>query len=387
MNRVFISYSGNRVERAELHSALRNYGLRPWRDVENLGAGARTTEVIEGELSACSGAVLWINDALLASDYVALVELPAIAKRALRPDFRLFPIFDGLSPSEGADRLSKFGIEVGDNQGYVVDPRHRPEVTAARISAAYMRAHVSDAHGAGKAPVIRLVSYDDTADKRDVALLNFDWRHHLGDGGLSDFSYQSLRSALNEACASVKESYGACEIELATKAHLPLATALGHAFSEPTGCTLCMVRDSVDWRTSRDSREVPPLSVDPPMKGPVSTRRASVEVAVSRTIDAGVKSYIAEGNRYRHRVVLTPQNGIARDALSDPDWSNSWARQVGEELVGLADRDDVESIDLFLACPVELAASIGWWANAAGPINLMNWKGKSGPYERMWVLP
>jgi hypothetical protein len=78
---------------------------------------------------------------------------------------------------------------------------------------------------------------------------------------------------------------------------------------------------------------------------------------------------------------------IARDAVVDPDSSNSWARQVGEELVGLADRDDVESIDLFLACPVELAIAIGWWTNAAGPINLMNWKGKHGPYEPMWSLP
>lgn len=387
MNSVFISYSGNRAERAKLFYALRDYGLRPWRDVESLDAGGRATEIIEVELASCSGAVLWINEDLLASDYVALVELPAIEKRALASNFRLVPVFDGMTPSEGAEEISKYGIEVGENQGHVVDPSHRPEVTAARIAAAYMRAHVSDAHVAGKAPVIRLVSYDDTADKRDVTLLNFDWRHHLGDGSLSDLSYQSLRSVLSDACACVKESYGACEIELAIKAHLPLAAALGHAFSEPTGCTLRMVRDSVGWTVSRDSRAVPPLTVNLPSKGPVSARRASVEVAVSRTIDVGVKSFIGEGNRYRHRRVLTPPDGIARNAVRDPECSNSWARQVGEELVGLTDRQDVESIDLFLACPVELAVSIGWWANAAGPLNLMNWKGKNGPYERMWVLP
>lgn len=387
MNRVFISYSGNRIERAELFYALRNYGLRPWRDVESLDAGGQTTEVIEEELASCSGTVLWINEALFTSDYVALVELPAIAKRALAPDHRLVPIFDGMSPSEGIERLSRFGIEVGESQGHVVNQSHRPEVTAASIAAAYMRAHVQGAYQAGTDPIIRLVSYDDTADKRDVALLNLDWRHHLEDGSLSDLGNQILRSALREACAAVKESYGACEIELAVKAHLPLATALGYAFAEPTGCTLRMVCDAIEWRTSRESREVDPLNVDHPMKGPVSTRRASVEVAVSRTIDAGVKRYIGEGNRYRHRVVLTPPDGIARDAVVDPDSSNSWARQVGEELVGLADRDDVESIDLFLACPVEFAIAIGWWTNAAGPINLLNWKGKHGPYEPMWSLP
>jgi SMODS-associated and fused to various effectors sensor domain/TIR domain len=387
MNRVFVSYSGNRIERTELFYALRNYGLRPWRDVESLAAGGKTTEVIEEELASCSGTVLWINDALFASDYVALVELPAIAKRALAPDHRLVPIFDRMSPSEGIERLSRFGIEVGESQGHAVNQSHRPEVTAASIAAAYMRAHVQGAYQAGSDPIIRLVSYDDTADKHDVALLNLDWRHHLEDGSLSDLSSQTLRSALRDACAAVKESYGACEIELAVKAHLPLATALGYAFAEPTGCTLRMVRDAIEWRTSRESREIDPLNVDHPMKGPVSTRRASVEVAVSRTIDAGVKRYIGEGNRYRHRVVLTPPVGIARDAVVDPDSSNSWARQVGDELVGLADRDDVESIDLFLACPVELAISIGWWTNAGGPINLMNWRGKHGTYEPMWSLP
>jgi hypothetical protein len=387
MNRVFISYSGSRIERAELFYALRNCGIRPWRDVESLKAGGQATGVIEDELAVCSGAILWINEDLLASAYVEHVELPGIAKRARTGSFRLVPIFDGMSPSEGAERLSAFGIEVGENQGHVVDQRQRPEVTAADIAAFYMRAHVSDAAGAGSDPVIRLVSYDDTADMRDVAVLNLDWRHLLASDSLDLQSYELLRAALNDACAVVKETYGACEVKLAAKAHLPLAVALGYAFSEPTGCTLRMVRDSVEWTTTRNVREVPPLNVKPQMQGPVTTDRASLEVAVSREIDAGVRDYIGNGNRYRHRVVLTPPDGISREAIRNPECSNFWARQVGEQLINLTDRGDVDSIDVFLACPVELAIAIGWWANAAGPINLMNWKGKNGPYERMWVLP
>jgi SMODS-associated and fused to various effectors sensor domain/TIR domain len=387
MNSIFISYSGSRAERAHLFYALRDHGLRPWRDVESLGAGGRTTELIERELASCSGAILWINEELLASDYVALEELPAIAKRLRAPDFRLVPLFDGMTPSEGSERISRFGIEIGENQGHIVDPSHPPEVTAAAIAAAYVRSHVSDAHRAGERPVIRLVSYDDTAAKRDKAVLNLDWRHRLEDGSLSDLSFQLLQAALKEASAAVKESYGACEIEVVAKAHLPLATAVGYAFSEPIGCTIRMARDGVAWSVSRRVGDGTALRVELPSQAPVSTRRASIEVAVSREIDAGVRNYIGDGNRYRHRVVLTPPDGISRDAVRDPESTNSWARQIGQELINLTDRGDVESIDVFLACPVELAVAIGWWANAAGPINLMNWKGKNGPYERMWVLP
>lgn len=148
-----------------------------------------------------------------------------------------------------------------------------------------------------------------------------------------------------------------------------------------------MVRNSLEWRATRDVREVDRLHVESQLKGPISATHASIEVAVSRSIDAGVRGYISAGNRYRHRVVLAPPDGIARDAVHDPETSNAWARQISEVLVGLADRSEVASIDLFMACPVELALSIGWWANAAGAINLMNWRGKNGPYEPMWTLP
>ena len=58
-----------------------------------------------------------------------------------------------------------------------------------------------------------------------------------------------------------------------------------------------------------------------------------------------------------------------------------------DAIVDLADRTDVDRVDLFLATPVELAVMIGWWTNASGRIDLMNWAGKTGPYERMWTLP
>lgn len=387
MNRIFISYSGSRIDRAALFYALRDHGLNPWRDVESLDQGDGITDMIEDELARCSGVILWINEDILASAYVAKVELPAIAKAWRRGGLRIVPVFEGISPKQASELVSEFGVEVQDSNGYVVDPRLSADIAAAEIAARYLRAHIKDAHSRGAAPTVRLVSYDDTALLRDQALLNLDWRHHLVDGSLTKAAEERLRSALWSASGTVKETYGTCEIMLGVKAHLPLAVAMGYAFSEPTGCTLRMSREGVDWTTSRTTGGATPLDERMGLKGPVDAAAASLEVSISRDIEAGVNAYAADGHRYRHRLMLTPPAGVGRAALDGPQKANAWARQIGDALTRLADSPDVERTDLFLATPVELAVMIGWWANAAGEVSLMNSIGKTGPYERMWALP
>ena len=386
MNRIFISYSGNRIDRAALFYALRDHGLNPWRDVENLDLGDDTTDVIEEELARCSGVLLWLNEDILASQYVAKVELPAIARAWRRGGLRIVPVFDGMSPTQACDRVSESGVELQNSNGYVVDPRLRPDVTSAEIAARYVRAHLKDANAAGTSPVARLVSYDDTASHRDAALINLDWRHHFREGLLAPQVQAQLRSALQVASAGFKDTYGACEITLAVKAHLPLAVAIGHSFAEPTGCTLRLPREDGDWTTSRKTVDVRPLIEQPSLKGPVDAAAAAVEVSISRDVEAGVNAFVGKGHRYRHRVVMSPPDGIGRSAMADPESANAWARQIGTVLTRLADRTDLDQTDLFVAAPVELAVMTGWWANAAGRIGLMNWAGKTGPYERMWTL-
>jgi hypothetical protein len=50
---AFISYSGERGPRAQLDSALRELGVTPWRDVEDLDFGNRTTDAIEAARADC----------------------------------------------------------------------------------------------------------------------------------------------------------------------------------------------------------------------------------------------------------------------------------------------------------------------------------------------
>lgn len=384
---TFISYSGDRQQRVELVHALRDHGVTPWRDVENLDAGDPTTDTIEAELSECSSVILWVNETVLASAYVADVELPAIARAARDRAIRITPVFDGLTPSEAAERISRFGIEIGDNNGHVVDASLANADTAAAIALAHATGEVRAAHRSGRPPIVRLVTYDDTAAHRDDAVLNLDWQHHFTSPTLDRSSEDRLRDALAKMTAAIKAIYGATEITLAVKAHLPIAVALGHAFAEPTGCTIRMARDDVTYTVRRAGTDATPLREAPYSKGPIDVRAAGVEVAVTRDTEGGVNGYIGAGNRYRERILLVPPDGPGRFALDGPETCNAWARQISEAVARVAARPDIDRVDLFLACPVELAVAIGWWANATGPVQLLNWTGKTGPYTPMWRLP
>jgi len=360
--------------------------LRPWRDVESLDLGDNTTDEIENILDECAVAILWINHGILASDYVARVELPAISRAWSRNGLRIVPVFDGMTPEEASTRMRDFGLEVQDSNGHVVDNEQSDEATARDIAARCARATINRAHAFGTPPSVRLVTYDDTADLRDDAVVNLDWRHHTADDTLTTVAEQRLRSALHTTSRAVKEAYGASDITLAVKAHLPLATALGHAFAEPTGCTLQMLRDEQTWHTTRRPAEVPPLTHLRSPRGPVDADAAALEISISRDVEVGVDAY-AQNRRYRHRAKLLPATGPDRDAVDGPVTANAWARQIGDSITDLCDARYVEHVDVFLATPVELAVMTGWWANAAGNVNLMNWTGKTGPYARMWTLP
>jgi len=389
MNPIFISYSRSRIDRATLVDSLLDHGLNPWRDVESQEVGDATTEVIEDQLSTCSAAILWINQDLLTSDYVATVEIPAIARAWKKGGLRIVPVFDGMTATEASDKISSLtGVEIGNMNGHHINGDLSPEDNAAEIARRLMRAHVHDARRRGDPPIVRLVSYDDTAGLREQAVLNFDWRHRFSSGALQRSAEDRLRASMSAAAGALKDAYGSCEVTVAVKAHLPLAVALGHAFNQPTGCTLRLHRhDAEAWMTEPFDLGDHALQRDESALGPVDTRVASVEVSITRDVVAGVNAYVSQGNRYRHRWTFTPERGPGRDTVDGSQMANHWAQQIATALTTLADRHDIDRVDLFLAAPVEVAILVGWWANAVGSVDLMNWDSKAGPYLRIWSLP
>lgn len=245
---------------------------------------------------------------------------------------RVTPVFDGLTPSEAAERISRFGIEIGDNNGHVVGPSLANADTAAAIALAHATGEVRAARRSVRPPIVRLVTYDDTAAHRADAVLNLDWRHRFTGPTLDSGWEHRLRDALAGTTAAMKATYRATEITLAVKADLPIAVALGHAFAEPTGCTIRMARDDLTYTVGRAGTDATPLRGTPYSTGPIESRAAAVEVAVTRDTEAGVNAYSGAGNRYRERILLVPPDGPGRFSLDGSETCNAWARQTARSL-------------------------------------------------------
>ncbi len=388
MNRTFISYSGSRDERRLLVEALSEHGVTPWRDVESLTVGAGTTEFVLADLATCRAAIVWVDARLLASEYVATVELPAIAAARSGHGLLVIPVFDDMTPSEGSDRLREAtGFELGEQNGHVVQPGSDPTVTARAVAARVAEALIARAYSENLPASMRLVTYDDTADMRDTAVLSVDWRHRFSSGAIDEATRADLKEALATVAGLLKARYGPSTLQLAIKSHLPIAAAIGYAFAEPTGYTIRMPRGEEEFHTIRRPDAVEPLVREAFPAGPIDARAAALGVAVSRDVDAGITARVRAGDKYRERLTLKPPKGTARTAVQDANTCAAWAAQIGSTLTELSDRNDIDCIDLYLATPVELAVAIGWWANAVGPLRLMNWLGKTGPYEPLWSLP
>lgn len=388
MNTYFISYSRERAQRAVLRRALMDTGLNAWRDVESLNAGAPTTDAIKDQITQSVGAVLWINETFLASNYIEVIEVPAFAAARRQRSLSIVPVFDGTHPTQDADRIDRLASWLRDYNGIILDPgsNETPERQVARRT---VTTHTTTAAQHGQQPIVRMVSYDDTASLRDQAVLNFNWSEHMATGLLNQATRESLHHALTAATGALKSAYGATEIPISIKAHLGFAVALGHAFSEPTGCRPVVLTDGpTRWTTDADAERQPLSLRDETLSpGPAASRVAALEVSVSRDTTPGVDAYeCTTGQPYRLRKRLTAPGGPSRSALDGPATAAAWARQIGNAIVGLNDQRHIDQTDLFLATPIQLAALIGFWLNSAGPVRVMNW-GKSGPYEPLWTIP
>ena len=389
MKTYFISYSRQQPQRSVLRRTLMDTGLNVWRDVESLDAGIPTTDAIEEIITHSTGAILWINQAFLDSDYIEVIEIPAFEAARRRRPVTIVPVFDGIHPTRDAGPIDSAASWLREYNGVILDP-DSDETPEGQVARRTVKTHTNAAAQTGDEPIVRMVSYDDTASLRDQAVLNFNWSEHMTTGSLDHATIEDLRRGLTTATSALKSSYGSAEISISVKAHLGLAVALGHAFSQPTGCRpIVLTEDSTRWTTDADTQKQTILLRDEKLSpGPATSRTAALEVSVSRDTTPGVDAYANITQQpYRLRKRLTPPDGPSRTSLHGPAIAAAWARQVGNTLIELNDQPHVDQTDLFLATPIQLAVLIGYWLNSAGPIRIMNWRAKTGPYEPLWTLP
>ena len=389
---AFISYANSRPVLAQLAHALRRHGAPPWRDEDSLPLGGRTRDEIEAELARCDAALLWLSEDTLRSAYVLNVELPAIQRHAERRGLRVVPVFVGMEPRQAADKLRELtGIEIADNNGHVLDPSATVESEAAVIAARYLDTTLRDAaEGPARPPVVRCVTRDDTAQRREEADVNFDWRTEYGNAPLLPDSevLQQLQFALTHTTSSVNARFPAGAVELELKCHLHIALALGHAFRKPTGMLPATRVGDLWWPVEDLPAFIDGALTEGRSVGPPGVDRAAVLVSLTRDVTPGVNQTVAtSGRRYEQRIALTPSTGPGQHTVPDPTTANAWAQQVADAMQRLRDQRSHAEIDLFMAAPVQFAVMLGWRLNAAGPINVYHWRGNQGPYDLAWTLP
>lgn len=389
-NLVFISYSGNRTERAALPVALREHGIRPWRDVEDLPHGEPSREEIQDAMRKCSGVILWLSEDAIDSDYVCNIEAPLIGQALNDRGVLVMPIFDGLGPTEALTAFrDATGLELTEQNGHTLDPTVRPEIEAATIAAHYVRAHLNRLHPGDEPSTVRAVTRDDTADLHDEADLNFDWRDHFTDGSFpDDETLDRLAGALRTSMRHLKHAADPGLVRVAAKIHLPFAVALGHTLRRPTGFLPVMRHDETDWQPDPGSSATEPLVRSEYPGGDARATRSALEVSVTRDVAAKVRETIrARGLSFRRRVVLQPADGPSQTAVDGSPTASACAQQIRDEIGALNTDAGVSSVDLFYAGPIELAIMVGWWLNAAGTVTVHQLAGNQHLYRPMWSTP
>jgi hypothetical protein len=388
-NSVFISYSGDRADRKQLTTALRERGINPWRDMESIPLGESAALEIGEALRSASGAIVWINQYAVTSDYIRNIEAPAIRQQWSERGILVAPVIDGF-PGIG-DGLAAFrkwtGFNIADSNGQQIDPQLRPELEAARIANAYVDAHLRRCHQSGSPPIVRAVTREDTAKHRDDATLNFDWRHRLSSGNASAEDLRDLFDSMRRSLSSLLAHFGPTEVEVCAKVNLPIALAIGHCLRRTTGAMPIMHAYGERW--------VPDVNVNSDLlkelshpAGDARTTTSALEVSISNDVSTAVLETLRRNDRtYRQHMALRPAAGPGQTALTSNSAANTWARQIRDRLEALASEPGVDSVDLFFAGPVELAVLIGWWLNAAGTIIAQEYDRSTGAYVRMWTTP
>lgn len=389
--KVFISYSKDTESVGQLATALRQHGLRPWRDAESLGLGGATRETIRAELTECRAAMIWLTKSTLASDYVTKIEIPEIFKQHHGRGIRIIPIFVDWHPGPAAEQAFRTasGHEIGNHNGHVVNPDEPIEPQLASLASRYSNDLLGTLAGPDWRPNLRMATRSNAAPGAATADIDLDWTvEYPADGSLPvDAQRDTLQGVLRAVTAEVLHAAEPGTVDLFLKCHLHLAVALGHALRKTTGMVPIVHVADEEWPCTEASYDTQDPLVAHATPGPITSDRASIEVSISRDVRPGVQQTISStGRTYHTRICFQPEAGPGQLALTDSDQNNAWAAQVAEGIRELAASPGTTVIDLYLAVPLQFAVALGWRLNAAGNLHLLQWQDPAGPYVEAWCL-
>lgn len=374
---LFLCYSRADAAAAdELARELRRRGLRVWRDVDSLHLGRPALRSIEQALASVAGVLLLLTPRSLASDFIRSVEIQAALRRARADDaFPVIPVLDGVSLAE----LEAFGRDqrlqprLSDFQLFELPPPGDPARAAAMRAVARLalRSVLVPHLRASQRPAFTVelcsiagAEYDYPADAR------VDWVDSTAGGSPTPESWRAdLRPALEDLVQALREA-GRRPIKLRPDgSRLAVALGFGYMFREVTGFHLWAEQRTgpvgLQWWRTDDLEVAPaPLAFTPVEHDPAG-RDLTLEISMGQPVTETVRRWIeSSGAPVERRLQLHHATGRVAGSAE----ALAIARQVQAVVDQARGRRLPDSIHLFAACPVALAALIGWHLNRRGPV-------------------
>lgn len=369
---LFLSYTWDEPSLAgadALDLALRLRGVPVWRDRRRMGWGDYKTEAVHQAIDdLCCGFVLHYSEAVLESEFVCDVELPAMAKRRRHdPAFFSGAVFRFGPLTAAADRLrSQTGAEMGEPLGSrIVDGEMAAGMRAAanEILLRYLRAQLDD-------DVVRVhVQTRDPLPVEHPSLLHLAWAPpltHDADGYDSGVWASELQPALANLRQALQDAGAPRTLRVGGNMHLSAALALGYEFREPTGWHLQLEREGLSCFSERSGGELGGWRVVTSPGGGATDERLVVCVHASKSVDAAVARHCADSTPARVRLDVSAPDGQAGKNTLTAENANSLAAAIVAEILAARDRYDTRETHLYLACPWPLAALLGWHLGSSG---------------------
>lgn len=371
---LFLSYSWSAAEEVDLlDSALRLRGVPVWRDRREMTFGTyNETRVREGMAEICSGFALYYTDAVLDSDFIGKIELPAMDARRRRgapPAFFAGAVMRRRLDFEKAAaelRSAAGGIGLGEALGgHVSDEDFDSDLRQATnaILASYLEAELE-----GEEVSFRVETRNEIPSS-DPSLLHLSWcppLDHDLDLHPEQVWERHLLPALADLHAGLEAAGAPRRLRIGGNLHLSAAFALGWEFRQPTSWTLALDHEFVPCETALVAPDDHGwrLTVEP---GPADgDARLLVCLHATQDVANAMHEHCRDLPPARATLHIYPPSGSPERTSVDPAQANSLAAAIVAKINTCRSEFRTSETHLYLACPCPLAALLGWHLSSSG---------------------
>lgn len=372
---VFLSYAREDEALADrLDVQLRLRGVPVWRDRRAMLWGAYNEDVVlEAIEQRCSGFVLLLTDAVMTSDFILNIELPAMARRrTTTTDFFAGAVFArDVGITESAQMLHEAcDVELSSPLGTRLS---REDLDADLQSAAggVLRSYLRGSMARGTPAHARLETRGPIPEG-DPALLHLAWSPPLA-ADLHNFGVEVWENetlpALADVRAALEETGAGRTLEVCGRPHLSAALALGHEFRGPTGWTLSLRQDGLRVQTARVQPDAGDWRMVRQPSASSGDHRLVLCVHAAKDVSRAMREHCRSLPPARVELHVRPPSESGHLTVQ-PDGLNELCAAIDAQISEARTRYGVTDTHLYLACPWVMAATLGWHLSSVGRLVL-----------------